>query len=122
MNDNTHFIEVSNLNNSYVFYRNLLGVKAKKIKPDSVEFKSEGINLVLIESGDQVQKAKFHMEAEREETESTYHRVNRFMKISFGNSKTCEVVKSTFHVEDPDGHLWTVGKGSDIDTENCYII
>ncbi len=116
-------LEVANITDSHVFYRNLFGIRASKLDLESVEFITHDLHLKLHLSDNEL-KPGSNVISTNEEIEQVYHRMSRYMLRNnpFGE---CQVLQGVFHVIDPDGHRWIVRRKdekTEIDTNKCYIL
>lgn len=115
-------IAVSNLNNSYVFYRNLFQAKALEIDPNRMVLAGKGLKIELKESIGEIDQQTFQLSVPKESLKQSFDRVRRFMQNrTLGID--CQMLIDKFHLTDPDGHLWIVSSGDskEIDPEKCYL-
>lgn len=116
-----HRLQVSNTNNSLVYYRALVGRMPTVLEPDRLKFEGINVEIELIESPFiQTGNPRLITVDSHEELVHLFERIRGFIRPS--HTQDCQIIGDYVGIEDPDGHRWIikVGDESRIDEEAVF--
>lgn len=100
-------LQVSNLNNSLMFYRALTGKMPDELNHDFIRFSLNANEWKIVETKETIQPVTLILEVADQELAVIFHRM-RHLRKETEIGQACELLRTHFSITDPDRHEWII--------------